>query len=944
MINTLCRIIYLVPFVLFPDLLSAQDVAPGDILVTEFMANPNAISDGAGEYVELYNKRSIALNIDGFILMDDGSNSHTIDNGGSLAIPAESFIVLAVSSTPGFTPDYVYSGFSLANSEDEIILARPDGTEISRVNYTSSQVSSGISAELNAIANVNSNGTIAAANFQSSSSAIGNGDSGSPGETGSTDLSESATVRFSNAGASVNEGDGAINIEVTIEDPDGTAVDVDVVFQQGPSSAEESDFSTSVTKSVSFSNTATDGDTQNASFTLQDDLTYEGKEKARFKLENITTSGGASLSGQTQYTLTIEDNEYPEVVINEIHADPDGANGDADGNGSVSTDDDEFIEIVNAGPVSIDIGGWTISDAAGVKHTFDSGTILPAKGAVVVFGGSTFAGHFGGSVVQGAGSLGLNNGGDTVTLKDASGNTIDEHVYASEGGENQALVRAPDITGVFVKHSDATGSGGALFSPGTQIDGSLFTTAIFIEGNSGWRMLAPPSEKMAISEISDDTPIQGFGDGFDKNFFTGYDGSSFTAPPDLSGTLNSGEGFLLYFFNNSAASSSTLPVVIDTGSGSEPAGDVTVPLHASGDGWNLLGNPFQTAFDMNALMENGGSLANSVGSVWSDEDESYTLTTLNENKIAPGQGFFIQNDTASAGTPATSVTFPVSGKTTGTRFFKSPVPKGRYIQFVLHSRESGTGKKHKDLSTVLYFHEDAKHGLDRWDTGKLYPLKSSYSILGIMTKKGGMRAQDARPVEFSDTQTYHLDMEAVNVKSTHKITWELANIPESWEIVLNDKITGSEINLREQASYIFSVPGNKISITNSSHLVHQNFGPVKRKTTGNSSRFKVQVIPETAVSIHEPENLPKDYVLEQNYPNPFNPSTVIRYQLPEAGKVRLEVFDVLGRQVATLADSENKPAGIHSVIFDAAGLSSGIYLYRLTAGNTTKTRTLTLIK
>jgi len=944
MINNLHRIIYIASIALFPNLLFAQTVAPGDILVTEFMADPNATSDVAGEYVELYNKRSIALNIDGFILMDDGSNSHTIDNGGSLTIPAESFIVLAAGSTPGFIPDYTYSGFSLANSEDEIILASPDGTEISRLNYTSSQVSSGVSAELNAIAGVNSNGTIDAANFQSSSSAIGNGDAGSPGDAGSTDLSETPTVRFLNAGASVNEADGAINIEVIIEDPDGTTVDVDVVFQQGSSIAETSDFSTPVTRSVSFSNLATDGDTQSASFILQDDSAHEGREKAEFILQNISTTGSASIGGQTGYSLTIADNDIPNVVINEIHADPDANSGDADSNGNVDSGDDEFVEIVNGEPVSVDISGWTISDAAGIKHIFDEDTILPGHAAAVVFGGATFAGHFGGSVVQGTGSLGLNNGGDTVTLKDASGNTIDEHNYGSEGGDNQSLVRAPDITGVFVKHSQASGSAGALFSPGTKTDGAFFTTAIRIEGNSGWRMLAPPSDNMAISEISDDTPIQGFGDGFDKNFFTGYDGSSFTAPPDLSGTLGSGEGFLLYFFNNNEAGSSTLPVVIDIGSGSEPASDVTVPLHADGDGWNLLGNPFQTAFDINALLENGGTLANTVGSVWSDEDESYTLTTLNDNKIAPGQGFFIQNDTALAGNPASSVTFPVSGKTTGTRFFKSPASKGRYIQFVLHSRQFGTGKNHNDLSTVLYFHEDAKHGLDRWDTGKLFPLKSSYSILGIKTGKGEVMAQDARPYELSDTQTFYFNIEAVNVESIHKITWELVNIPERWKMVLNDKITGREINLREQASYIFSVPASEISISNSSPFDHQNFGSVKRKTSGNSFRFKVQVIPETAVSIHEPEKLPEDYVLEQNYPNPFNPSTVIRYQLPDAGEVRLEVFDVLGQQVATLLNSENKQAGTHSVIFDAAGLTSGIYFYRLTAGNITKTRTLMLIK
>jgi len=95
----------------------------------------------------------------------------------------------------------------------------------------------------------------------------------------------------------------------------------------------------------------------------------------------------------------------------------------------------------------------------------------------VVFGGGTPTGEFGTSVVQTAssGALGLNNGGDSVTLSDGV-NSAAVVSYGGEGGDNQSLTRDPDITGPepLVKHSTATGSGGALFSPGTMIDGSNF--------------------------------------------------------------------------------------------------------------------------------------------------------------------------------------------------------------------------------------------------------------------------------------------------------------------------------------------------------------------------------------------------------------------------------------------------------------------------------------
>jgi len=71
--------------------------------------------------------------------------------------------------------------------------------------------------------------------------------------------------------------------------------------------------------------------------------------------------------------------------------------------------------------------------------------------------------------------------------------------------------------------------------------------------------------------------------------------------------------------------------------------------------------------------------------------------------------------------------------------------------------------------------------------------------------------------------------------------------------------------------------------------------------------------------------------LLQNFPNPFNPSTTIQYQLPEPGLVKLVVYDVLGREVATLVD-EYKPAGSYSVKFDGSNLASGIYFFKFAAG------------
>ncbi|MDP4115816.1 MAG: T9SS type A sorting domain-containing protein, partial [Bacteroidota bacterium] len=88
---------------------------------------------------------------------------------------------------------------------------------------------------------------------------------------------------------------------------------------------------------------------------------------------------------------------------------------------------------------------------------------------------------------------------------------------------------------------------------------------------------------------------------------------------------------------------------------------------------------------------------------------------------------------------------------------------------------------------------------------------------------------------------------------------------------------------------------------------------------------------------------PSEFGLAQNYPNPFNPNTTINYQLPKSGQVTIKVYDVLGNEVKTLVNAY-KSAGDYSVNFDGSKLSSGMYMYRITAGGYTAARKMTLIK
>jgi hypothetical protein len=99
----------------------------------------------------------------------------------------------------------------------------------------------------------------------------------------------------------------------------------------------------------------------------------------------------------------------------------------------------------------------------------------------------------------------------------------------------------------------------------------------------------------------------------------------------------------------------------------------------------------------------------------------------------------------------------------------------------------------------------------------------------------------------------------------------------------------------------------------------------------------------TAVRNENSGTVPDEFSLAQNYPNPFNPSTTIKYRIDGKVQVTLKVFDLLGREVATLVNEE-QPAGEHRAVFNASRFSSGIYFYQLHSGGRTLTNKMMLLK
>jgi hypothetical protein len=112
---------------------------------------------------------------------------------------------------------------------------------------------------------------------------------------------------------------------------------------------------------------------------------------------------------------------------------------------------------------------------------------------------------------------------------------------------------------------------------------------------------------------------------------------------------------------------------------------------------------------------------------------------------------------------------------------------------------------------------------------------------------------------------------------------------------------------------------------------------------GTASVSSVQWTGATPTAVRQVNNAPAQFNLAQNYPNPFNPSTMIRFALPERQTVTLRVFNLLGEEVATIVN-ETLGAGEHVVEFNAKGLATGMYLYKLQAGSMTQTKRMLLVR
>lgn len=411
-----------------------------------------------------------------------------------------------------------------------------------------------------------------------------------------------------------------------------------------------------------------------------------------------------------------------------------------------------------------------------------------------------------------------------------------------------------------------------------------------------------------------------------NNSAAGFATENWVANTDLTASSLSGaSGLLAYDYDNDDfAGGQDNAITTLSVTGSEKAAPGEVALNENELGYSLIGNPFASAIDWSLITKSNVEATAHVWNPTGNDAGSWEAIT-GTDKIAAFQGFLVR--TTAAG--AASVTIDNSSKTTGATFLgKEASTYGFKIGF-----ESGSFVK--NLRFVL--NDEASISQDRFDAERLLPLATNYldAYFDVNDKAFTINAlpvltsQVSIPLFVEFTQSGSVTLTAKNF-----------NLPNGFEAILVDNLTNTSHPISADFSYQFEhVVANKAIAQNPLDVMKKNLLP---GVTSKEARFNLVVGPITT-SVQEVSTIPTAVKLNQNYPNPFNPSTQISFEVPQAMQVSLTVFDMLGREVATLVNATVN-AGLTTTTWNASNVGSGLYYYRLQAGSTVMTKKMLLVK
>jgi hypothetical protein len=486
-----------------------------------------------------------------------------------------------------------------------------------------------------------------------------------------------------------------------------------------------------------------------------------------------------------------------------------------------------------------------------------------------------------------------------------------------------------------------------------------------LSGSNGWRLLSSPLQS-DFDDLLDKTVTQGYpgayyttgsnpGDTLQPNVlyydetYPGTDNQRWRAPSNATNSIPEGLGLFTYIFGDIDADPNyndvfPLPLTLDVeGQENEGPVDFSVTYTPAADsGWNLVGNPYAATIDWDDGSSWTKTNIDQTIYIW-DYITNQFLTwngitgDLGNGLIAPFQGFWVKANAASP-----SLIVEEEAKATGGTYVGKPSSMTNQVPPPLFSI-SLIDEQNREASAHFMFTESAKVSKDQLDGYRLNPFSGigDYIELSSLSSDGDKYSINNLPRKFGIPIEIPLQIEAFEdgysvSRNMYLKLQQFSNIPDGWTITLIDKKLSEKINLSQQPSYIFNHKGNsgKKAANNS----NSSNPKIQSKANPDDTRFVLRIDPGSDAG-----ELPSGFRLEQNYPNPFNPATKIQFDLPLQGYAELEVFDILGRKITTLVNSQLQ-AGTHTFTWDASRFSSGVYLYRLVTKGGVFTKKMTLIK
>lgn len=222
-----------------------------------------------------------------------------------------------------------------------------------------------------------------------------------------------------------------------------------------------------------------------------------------------------------------------------------------------------------------------------------------------------------------------------------------------------------------------------------------------------------------------------------------------------------------------------------------------------------------------------------------------------------------------------------------------------------------------------------------------------YNLAGFRVEVGS----DNQPVVCGFPNQNSFGSSFIKVDSNGNLVWSNPDADSTFALMLHAKlIMDQSDNIYLAAGTLTEMAVCKVNNDGTSAWILTTPGSYANDIVLGSDNYVYVVGGNTAkinqggvTSLSDDKLTPDGFILAQNYPNPFNPSTTISFSIPSAGFTSLKVYEILGDEVATLVNEE-RSAGEYDITFDASTLTSGVYLYRLSAGSFTEIKKMILMK